>query len=425
MSRKNRQKVHREARLAAEARAQARAQARRDAKIAKARANDTVRALLAGRPTVGRRLLATENPVIAQLTANMKAGRIPAPLQRRVLTLARACEHAVPSLFTTFQLPMLLLLADQIWANPPHLLGSLRGSTARREQTLISHLLTRFPVPAFLLAGIDVEGSWVIRIPEEDRWIVGLVAWLGQGHPARELPGSELLPTPLTRRMLSLFLTAPASMSPILALRSAQVRGFGGDPRWAHQLCRAGLGALKGGNPQVGEAFWHRVIQWLVAQPMLPIAQLELLLRHIERQRREGLADERRPEAWRRTVSAMVHEAERDAQRRWREERFPDSGLLVGAIDEQWSVVALNNPRALYEEGKEMSHCAGTYRSLARRGKVALFSVQHAGRRSVTVEVVLGAHRVTQVKGKANRAASAAELRVVHQWAAVNGLRMV
>ena len=425
MSRKNRKKVHRQARLAAEARAQARAQARRDARIAKAKADATVRALLAGRPTVGRRQLVTDNPVITQLRDNMRVGSVPNDLQRRVLTLARACEHAVPSLFTPFQLPMLLLLADQTWANPPHLLGTLKGSATRREHALITHLLTRFPVPAFLLAGIDVQGSWIIRMPEEERWIMGLVAWLGQGRSARELPGSELLPTPLTRRMLALFLQAPANTSPIRALRSAQVRGFGGDPRWAGQICRAGLGMLKGTNPQVGEAFWHRVVQWLVAEPLLPVAQVELLLAHVERQRRASMAAEALWLPWKRSVCAVLAEAEHEARRRWKQQQFPHSGLLHGSITASWTAVELSTPQALYREGKEMSHCVGMYRNLARKGKVALFSFQHAGRRAVTVEVSLGAHRITQVKGKANRAPSRTELSVVAAWAEVNGLRMV
>ena len=74
-----------------------------------------------------------------------------------------------------------------------------------------------------------------------------------------------------------------------------------------------------------------------------------------------------------------------------------------------------------------MRHCVGTYAERAKLGEVVIVGLGRAldddrVKRAVTLEVSVAARAVVQVRGKANRRATAEEQAVVHCWATEQGL---
>ncbi|HMV68652.1 MAG TPA: hypothetical protein PKA64_17505, partial [Myxococcota bacterium] len=221
MPRKNRQKLHRELRLRAEARkAEAVAERRRRQQEA-----DRV-ARAAAEVLAGRRVAPSARPRTSDPDRLFQECRILvelAPLvgaERRALReLCQGVEAAAPGRGTISDFPWLVLLSRRRWVRR---LRDLEVSAdAPLCQTVAAHLLCAWPVPAFLLRGLTLPNAWVARVPVEDEWIYALVAHIGAGRSLRDAAGTYALPAPLTRGMQRAFMEQAGHLRPIEALRRA------------------------------------------------------------------------------------------------------------------------------------------------------------------------------------------------------------
>ena len=426
MPRRNRKKLHRELRRRAEAhKAQRRAQ-RVERQRQAARIDAVVRRTLARR----RRPPSGVSPSVRRsLTELMGLAHVNRQVQRRVQAVCTLLGRHMPVLATTAQLPWLLLLARPDWVRDPEAFRAPSGSLKRKRDALALHLLARYRPPAFLLRALDIDPLAVARVPVEDHWAVGLLAAVGQGTSLPSLVGTDLLPIPLTRRMCHLFLTAKANTPPLVALRSAQVAGFGGPPQLAQRLVQTRLGTLRGPDPLVGEPFWHPIIGWMARHGQrlqhLSIEELDAVVAWIEARQRKALAAQRQLSMKGRSVDRIVAAAAQWRSREARSSRgaFPASGLLP-LVEDELSVVEIRTEADLEAEGEAMHHCAFSYRRLIRKGKVALFSMRDHDRRVVTLEVALGAGRVVQAKQAFNRAATRNQRLAVARFAELNRLEV-
>jgi len=430
MPRKNRRKLHRELRLAAEARHAAqtilRRRGREEAETSRCLAEAVLRGELPARRGRFVAVHTQADRVVASILELLRLARVSRDTQRRVEQLVRAVHRLAPNLAVCDQLPWFVLLARQRWTRAPGDWQPPGGSKRRQRDAFAQHLLTRFPVPVFLMRSLDVEPLAVARVPVEDEWAVGLLARVGQGTSVRSLVGTPLLPVPLTRRMVHTFLSATASTEPVAALRSAQVLGLGGTQRLARAVLRTRLGRLHGPDAKTGEPFWHQVLTWVCAREPLhgvDAAALEQLFAWVEAHHRRAVAEGASWSLKGRTAESALRDAsEWGAERRQvRGDAFPPSGLL--ALEEApWSIVEIDTDALLREEGRAMSHCAHVYRGLIRKGKASLWSLRRDGKRRATVEVALGAGRVVQAKRARNEACGDAELEVLRRWAERNRL---
>jgi hypothetical protein len=430
MPRKNRRKLHRELRLAAEVRRAEQVEARRRRQAETETTRALAEAALRGDVPVRRgrfvSVSSRADAVVASILALLRLAGVCRDTQRRVDRLVRALHRLAPGLADVDGLPWFVLLARQHWVRAPGDWQPPGGSARRQRDAFAQHLLTRYPVPVFLMRALDVEPLAIARVPVEDEWAVGLLARLGQGVSARSLVGTPLLPVPLTRRMVHDFLSATADTEPVAALRSAQVLGLGGSRALARAVLRTRLGRLHGPDRQTGEPFWHQVLTWVCAREALhgvDAAALEELFAWVEAHHRRALAKGASWSLKGRTADSALRDASEWAaqRRRVRGDAFPASGLLA-LREAPWSVVEIDTDALLVEEGRAMSHCAHAYRNLIRKGKASLWSLQRDGRRRATVEVALGAGRVVQAKGARNEACSVEELEVVRRWAEHNRL---
>lgn len=420
--RRNRQKLHQELRLHAEAQKAARLERR----LARLAARERSRTVFT-RP-VTRSVPRDDGAarILAVVESLLGLANVAPTLRTRVLRVCRAVRATIPNLFTVEQLPWFLLLAKPTWVRDPETFVPPGGSVRRKRDALAQHLLVEFPAPMFLLRSLDVDPIAVARVPVEDEWAVALLSHLGRGQSLREVVGSALLPMPLTRRMCHLFADATAPTSPILALRSAQVKGFGGPPTLATTLLHTRLGRIHGADPAIGEPFWHEVLGWLCRRTALHggnAQTLDGLLAWIELQQREALRHQTTFPFHQRPDAAILRDAEqwRRAQLRLSADALPPSGFLAHARD-GYTLTEIVRKLDLAEEGRAMSHCVAMYAGLIRARKVAIWSLRRGGRRLATVEVSLGAGQVVQAKRAANRPCGAMDLVMVREWAALNHL---
>ena len=426
MPRRNRQKLHRELRLRAEARKAERRARRIRARAQAVTVRQTAEQALARRATRVRAVAARMLPAVrSEVEHLLQLAHVGPELRMRVDQLLELVADQIPELARSSHLPWLVLLAQPHWVRRVDTFVAPSGSLRRKRDALAAHLLVRYRAPAFLFRALDQMPLAVARVPVEDEWAVALLAAVGQGMSVRSLVGTPTLPVPLTRRMCHLLLAAPASVGPVDALRHAQVAGLGGPQELARKLVRTRLGTLRGADPQVGEPFWHQVIAWMSGRAelaQLPDATLGHVLAWIEAEQRAALAAGRPFSLQGRTVASVTRDAMAwHAQEQRQDEDFPRSGLLSWrggsvAVDE------ICSRKALQAEAEEMRHCAASYWRLAKRGAVALFSMQFGGRRVATIEVSLGAMRVVLAKQACNQAITSVQREVLTRWAARNRL---
>ncbi|MEQ1570357.1 MAG: PcfJ domain-containing protein [Myxococcota bacterium] len=417
--RKNRQKLHRELRLHAEA-LKAEAKRRRHARrLAQQRVHAAVtRVRRAGPPALAAY---TRNwPSVSQL---LQLANVDKDTTDKVHRLCKALSGPLPSLVSPSWLPWLLLVSLPAWARPIDSLRMPRGSFRRKRDAVVLHLFARYPVPPFLLRALDVEPLAVARVPLEDRWAVEVLAEVGRGGSVRALVGTERFPTPLTRKMVHLLLEATADHTPISALRRAQVEALDGPRDLLARLLATRLGDLHGPDPRTGEPFLQEAIGWLCRRPALHHASpgaLDDLLGWALDQRRvnPGWSLEGRT-----ADSVAPHVATWRKGRAIVDDALPDLGVPP-YVEGEWSVVQVACRRDLFDEGAAMRHCVGMYHRLVARRKVAVFSLRKAGVRQATIEVAVGAGAVVQAKGPANRALTAEERAVLTAWAELAHLRI-
>lgn len=421
---RNRKKVAAEIR----ARAEAEQAARRQQRIARAEQEQRHAAALARSKRQARAHATAVVPRFVQAWASTRSllalARVQSDVRSRVEKLLKLLDAQVPLLCSVDQLPWLLLLAGERWVRPVDGFVSTGGPVDQVRDALASYLLTRYPVPPFLLRSLDVAPLAVARVPEEDRWAVAALSAVGRGQSLGDLAGTSVLAAPLTRRMCHLFLRAGPAWTPIRALRHAQVVGFGGRPGLVDLLLQTRLGTYRGDHPWVGEPFWHRVIEWACTRPWvmdLDPAGLQDVLAWLESEQWEACANGEELSLSGRTESSVgravaAWRALVDAQGRG---RLPASGIPAWSED-GWSVVALDTPAALVEEGTRMRHCVGMYERLAAMGKVAIFSLRKAGVPRLTIEVVLATRHVVQAKGSCNRMPNQDEAHALGRWAAAS-----
>lgn len=418
MARKNKKKLNRERRLAAEARQRAAALLRR---------NDPSRIVAEKADAVLRRDRAAVqlHMVWETVHALLVQANIPASTRDRVRQLYEHTLGWLPHMTDVGNQSFFLLLARQEWVRPLADFRPPTGGWRRKRDALVLHLLADYAVPRFLVDAVEVEPCWVARVPVEDEWAFAIVAFVGQGGSLRKA-GPEIMPAPLTRRMTHDFLAAKAGAPPVFALRRAQVLGVGADVRLARALMRTGLGRLHGPDPLVGEPFVQRLIGWIAARPDFPPDGLEGLVGWALAEQRTAVAAGGELSLKGRTVASVVRDVEA-----WiaihRADEFElghGSGLvelvLHSADGAAWTFHELRTARDLAREGRSMAHCVGMYKHYVEKGKTAIFSLRRAGERRATIEVALASGLVVQAKGKANRAIDAVERQMLDGWACVN-----
>lgn len=316
----------------------------------------------------------------------------------------------------------------EIWTAPAR-------SATRQFTGLAEHLFARHPVPAFM------NEAWFAGDPSHLAWYrhIGLTG---------SILGAPNLPFALTKKEARYFLLAPADYSVGAALRWAQVRALGGDPRTADHLRGTRLEREFG-----HEEFWKTVLRFFVDNPMLDPVHYGPIVDFLHHRRfeggrvfeEEGVVREVPPEQPRltmrgRTPETLLREVEAwhgrlaregaAAGLRWRASGIPAfeevSGTPEGRNMKVWRVRELLNGAALTEEGRAMRHCVASYARSCAEGASSIWALEREGgagvEKRLTVEVSNASRLVVQARGELNRRPSPEETEVLRRWATQAGL---
>ncbi len=295
------------------------------------------------------------------------------------------------------------------------------SNVRRRFGDLARYLFGKFGVPVFM------DAVWFMGLGEDahqkQRWFLHV----GFGGNIRTAD----IPLHLTKMMAHRFLEAPDSFSVTQAFRYGQVLGQEG----SEGLMRAILETRLGQSFE-HEDFWHTVILFLVNSPMLDPAYVRPVVDYIYFQKyqpqgvthpdgrvevfeslepRFSMRGRSRTKLFRAVDRWMGYEKQEKGvpQVEWKKSGF--EGLLVKEKDAPtglaltWQVVELRTAKELTTEGREMSHCIGSYANRCRRGNVSVWSIQlivedDKPLRVMTVAVDNKKKLVTQSRGKHNAA---------------------
>ena len=94
---------------------------------------------------------------------------------------------------------------------------------------------------------------------------------------------------------------------------------------------------------------------------------------------------------------------------------------------EKYYIRELTTKKELFEEGKDMHHCVGSYASRCGTGDIAIFSMTHANKKTaerlVTIELDLQSKTVSQARRCLNATPLPEERRIMGLWIKDNNLR--
>lgn len=319
---------------------------------------------------------------------------------------------------------ILIRAIDLPWRRSVEQWRPVARSRCTRLLSLVNHLLVRYPVPAFLLNAFVTTGDDDCRNVS----VVPLFLHFADGGSARDAIAADLIPRPLTRRMLHLFVNSPPDYTVTDAMQRAQVLGYGGSER----LAQAVIGARIQDKLHATHEFWAQAVHWFCRQPDLAPAQVGPLIDYLEHCCQEN----KRYSIKGRTVGSLTRDMlswhkDLDIGRRLRFVQFRPSGLADGTwthkangMPETWTMREILSGRELAIEGRAMKHCVATYAGAIKEGRSSIWSLRRDGERSLTIEASNSEKEVWQARGACNRGPIPAEARWLRAWAAENGLKV-
>ena len=372
-------------------------------------------------------------PSLRKLRGRAKAGSPFGRLMVAVLANSRARADELATL------PAVRAAADwsQAWVREPEDWVCRTHNANRQASSLVRHLLCRFAVPEWFVdtfaAGNREQQAWFVHV--------------GAGLNLRTVPG---LPIALTKRQAHEAMLAPASAvsNVVEAIRYGQAVAAGAPPAVARALGGTFLGRQFAGEGR--EPFWSSFIDWLGRETadaaMFDAEEVGQLLDYLSAQRFGANAPQPRLSMKGRTLATLVRQThqwheqlarERRAADRARrrvgrsasyEQSWPSSGIGgfehvegQGETRRVVRVVELLDANALFDEGRRLHHCVGSYAYACSSGRCAIFSMRvgQAGDIAprVTIEVLPREGQIVQARGACNRPPTAQEGRWLRQWA--------
>ncbi len=339
-------------------------------------------------------------------------------IRARYRAILAAALARRPGLLDNPYLGGLYVLAELAWRRDPAQWRPRGRGLCVAYRSLAEHLHGHYPISRHLWDGflITVYGD------DSDRLALDFVSRVSSGVSPRSLVGSEVMPAPLTRRMLHLTLNPPQPMSLGEATRRAQVLCYGG-PEWlAGVLGKAGFSEFVADEP-----YWSTVIHWFCRQECGDRQTYQDLIEYLKTMHREQepVALAGRTMLSLRREQARILKTRDEAERKaWKEEIASTPAAPPCDIGDyshgEWRITRIRNARKLILEGAAMRHCVARHRYDQESGTLTFWSLTHHGRRALTLSVHTPTRRLDGIAGRSNRDPRRDELVPVEAWARRN-----
>lgn len=306
-------------------------------------------------------------------------------------------------------------------------------SSEKLFASLVRHLFAKYSVPNCMTSLWFDNENKVAR-----SWFIDV----GQGKNVSKL---NHFPVPLTKKEAHHFTKAPSKLTFIAAIRYGQVKAMGATTNFANNLIQTDLGKYL--YPK--EEFWKEVIAFLVRnKPTATAQELEIVIEYIWTQKfarlwgqnSKGEVVQKNPAQPNFDLKGRTWDSLWKIAFEW----FEVVGFVRQAAQEWAHFIVHNNyiksqtgqcfifqqlltKQELFEEGKKMNHCVGGYSDNCRNSKSAIFSMQNVLSREnslVTIEVNPKTRRIVQTSRRFNESPSAAEIKVIQEWAKQNDLKV-
>lgn len=324
-----------------------------------------------------------------------------------------------------------------LWLRNPLEWKPRSHNTNRQFSTLAHHLMARYEVPAFMGAAWLRSEKGAHRYRD---WYVHM----GRGHNIRTAKTLY----PMTKAIAHHFTNAPEDLTIEGALIFADVKSLNGGRRLVNALMGSRLGQSVERDEEK-RAFWLSVYRFLIANPMLDLRHTGPIIDFLANQKFEthelmigpGEIEVRPPPQpnltmSRRTPDSLLRQVEawhgelrimRANERRfWRPSGIPGLQLRTGPKDRpeehiHWRIRELLTDKDLFEEGRRLRHCVGSYSSSCASGAMSVWSMERRrgehSRVEAALTIAVDAKRVViEARGLANRWANDQEKLVLDTW---------
>lgn len=302
-------------------------------------------------------------------------------------------------------------------------------------RSLVSHLFDHFPVPKFM--------AQVWTCEDRELWNVDLYLHLASGCGIRQFDGFTSFR--VSKRTAGFFMQAPDHLSPMNALRWAQIRAQGGDDRLARVL----LSSTTLMEITRDEEFWESVISFLAENQPISVDEILEILIFIEEQRFQPAERLGVPAVGNHAVQpdfslrGRTLMSLRRHMANWRAE-LGIKGPVIAPYNPQWattdirpcnyadgeSIWMINEiscRKDLLIEARIMRHCVASYLQCCIRGQTSIWTMQlqqgKRNRRVLTVEVIPQTRTIRQARGWRNSRPTPCELEVLEHWSEQESLK--
>ena len=308
------------------------------------------------------------------------------------------------------------------WINDPDLWKAPEGLFPKPKiLDLVRFLFVKYDMPLFF------DKVWLTNTPEFEkfqRWYVNVAK-------GENLRFQEGLPIPLTKKMAHYTMLAPSGYSVYQAIRYGQILAMGGS-----DVVMFGINGTPLAEIFHNDDFWTTVIRFFIDNPFLEPLKYREIYDFIYAQKYRGGEAAPQPNfsMENREPNALLRQVER-----WHEEinaRYGGYGYrpptpktwnscgLNGYEDETFTIKEILTSEDLWEEGREMRHCVGSYVDSCASGACAVFSLKDGDKRLATIQVDLKSKTVTQARKSCNAKLDDTDKRLIGVWMKKVGIKM-
>jgi len=263
----------------------------------------------------------------------------------------------------------------------------------------VKYLLLKYNIPNFL------KKEWLKENPNQEFLLWSILVGQGKSlHKEKKLPF-------LTRAEISYFLNIKLDVSPTQAIWLAKANSIGVDFKTTLFLCsRFPTYRL--------EDFHVSLLRFFAKHPVDRDVLVELVDYVVNKYR-----EDKNYSLKGRTLQSLT-----DASNEWHKEMLlkkgDDSDWLFIDVDEwkyyeketyiTWICKQLTSSKELFQEGKELHHCVGSYDRYCKKGQSAIFSMR--GGSKITIEITLPKLNIVQARKRYNEPLNGSEKNIVSKW---------